>query len=130
MARPRRMTADRRWQVMEYSAWRRIGHDHAYMIAFGPYMARLAALLVVVAALTLLWIKVPHVYLGVGALGIAAVLGMGWFAWTGSNVALQKRMSARAAGNGRRGVGLGWAVSVVVALLVGTGWLALFSPYA
>jgi hypothetical protein len=127
MAR-RRMDRDTRYRVMEHAAWRRIGHEHAYMIAFGPFVGRLVVLLAAVGALAFLWIKVPHAVLGVVALVAAAVVGGGWLAWTNSYAALQRRM--RSGASAQRGVGLGWAVACLVLLFAATGWLSLWSPYA
>lgn len=82
------------------------------------------------ALLGLAWWKVPHIYLGIGTLTVAAVLAVGWLAYQGSGAALQRRMTDRAAGPAPRGAGLGWAVGVIVALLGVTSWLTLWSPYA
>jgi hypothetical protein len=116
--------------VREIQANRIYGSRFWFWIVFGPWLGRLVVLVAAVSALAWLWVAVPHVYLGGAALAAAAVLGVGWLLWTGSNAALQRRMQARAQDRGRRGVGLGWAVAAAVALLAGTGWLALWSPYA
>jgi hypothetical protein len=116
-------------------AWARIGYDHAYSIAFwdafGPVLGRLFLLVPAVVGLAVLWAKVPHVYLGAGALVAAAVVGLAWMLWAGSHRSLQRRMMDRATGTpSRRGAGLGFALGGVVVLLLGVGWLALWSPYA
>ncbi len=116
--------------MREIQANRIYGSRFWFWIVFGPWLGRLVVLVAAVSALAWLWVAVPHVYLGGAALAAAGVLGVGWLLWTGSDAALQRRMAARAQDRGRRGVGLGWAVAAVVALLAGTGWLALWSPYA
>jgi hypothetical protein len=125
------MNREHRQRVMENAAWRRIGHEHAYMIAFGPYFWRIAVLVAAVGALMWMWVSVPHFYLGVTAFALATALAVGWLAYSNSQAALSRRMSARAGtAGGPRGVGLGWAVGAVVALLGTTGWVSLWSPWA
>jgi hypothetical protein len=124
------MTRERRWQVMEHAAWRRIGHDHAYMIAFGPYISKMLGLLAVAVGLGWLWIKVPHHLLGLLATGAALATTVAWVAYAGWANSLQKRMARRASGQGAAGVGLGWAVCVFVVLLSGLAWLSLGSRWA
>lgn len=125
--RRRRMDADTRYRIMEVEAWRTIARRHPWKVVLGPFIARGLGLGATVGVLAYLWVKVPHLYLGVAALVIAGVVGVGWVLWTNSNAALQRRMRSGAA---RRGVGLGWAVAGLVVLLGSTGWLALWSPYA
>lgn len=125
----RRLDADTRWRIMQVEAWRHIGRRHAYAIAFGPYIGRAVLLLAAAVGLMVAWMRIPHLYLGVGALIVAVVLGGGWLLYTGSNRALQRRMQSRT-GKAGRGAGLGWAVASVVALLGVTGWVSLWSPWA
>jgi len=130
MAR-RRLDRATRWRVMEVEAWRTIGRRHAYMIAFGPYFGRIMLLVAAVVALMVLWLKVDHVKLGIGALILAAVLAGVWIVINQAHDGVQARQAKRAAGQPvKTGFGFGWAVAGVVILLVGTGWLALWSPYA
>jgi hypothetical protein len=131
MARRQRLTRHQGLAIAEREAWRRFGRDHHMLFITGPYVWRMTILAAVVGVLVLAWMKIPHVYLGVGALVAAAGVAVGWIAWTASHNSLQARMMARASGGPvRRGVGLGWAVGLVVVLLGSTGWLALWSPYA
>lgn len=125
----RRLDADTRWRIMQVEAWRHIGRRHAYAIAFGPYIGRVLILVIAAAGLMVAWMRIPHLYLGVGALITAVAVGGGWLLYTGSNRALQRRMQART-GRAGRGAGLGWAVASVVALLGATGWVSLWSPWA
>jgi hypothetical protein len=129
MARRQRLTRQQGMRVAEYAAWRRFGHEHHMLFIAGPVLWKVGVLVAAVAGLALLWVSVPHVLLGGLALAAAFVVGMVWFLWTGSNAALQRRMSARAA-NSERGAGLGWAVACLVLMLAGTGWLSLWSPFA
>jgi hypothetical protein len=131
MAR-RRLDSDTRWRIMQHEAWRRIGRDHAYAIAFGPYIARLALLVGAVVGLMVLWLKVDHTKLGAGALILAGVLGIGWIFVTQATGGVQARQARRARGQAaaRPGLGLGWAVAGLVVILAGTGWLSLWSQWA
>ena len=130
-SRRRRLDPDTRYRVMQIEAWRHIGKKHAYLIAFGPFIARAVLVLLAVAGLMVLWLTVNHTTLGVAALILAGLLGVGWLAYTQSNAAIQHRQALRARGKATRpGLGLGWAVSTAVVLLGATGWLALGSPWA
>lgn len=119
---------------MTHAAYRRMGHEHHYAVifwdTFGPVVTRVLMLVPAVAALMFMWMRVPHLYLGAGALALAGLVGVGWLVYQNSQVALSRRMNARAAGRAPRGPGLGWAVGGVVALLAGAGWAALWSPWA
>jgi hypothetical protein len=127
----RRLDPDTRWRIMQTEAYRHMGRKYATWIVMGPYIVRALVLAVVVAGLMLAWLKVDHGRLGFIALALAAVLGVGWLVVTNSNAAVQRRMvnSARG-GNSRPGLGLGWAVAGAVFMLAGTGYLALWSPWA
>lgn len=131
MARRRRaVDPETRWRILQHEALRTFARRHYWIILFGPSLLRLFGLLAAVAVLMFLWLKVPHAYLGVGAIVGALLVGGGWLLYTGSARSLQQRMAARAGGREPRGAGLGWAVASVVALLGATGWLSLWSPYA
>jgi len=130
MAR-RRVDADTRWRILQHEALRTFARRHYRLILFGPFIARAMVLALAVAGLMALWLYVDHVKLGIGAFVLAAVLAVGWLFVTGSTSSLQGRMAARASGQAvRRGFGFGWAVAGLCVLLVGTGYLALWSPYA
>lgn len=127
----RRLDADTRYRIMQVEAYRHMGRKHANLIVFGPYIWRAVLLALAVGGLMLAWLKVDHGLLGLIALIAAAVVAVGWIAVTQSNGSLQRRMIANAAGQSTRpGMGLGWAVAGAVTLLAGTGYLALWSPWA
>jgi hypothetical protein len=92
---------DRRYRDRETqraAANRRIGHDHAYLIMFGPTVVKLIGLAGVGAALAWVWLNVDHhrISLVVAGLGILCALVYAiWFAWAGNAHA---RMMRRAQG--------------------------------
>jgi hypothetical protein len=127
----RRVDPDTRYRIVHHEALRTFGRNHYRLILFGPIIAKALGLLAVVAGLMALWLKVDHVTLGVAALILAGVLGVAWIAITQAGSGVQARQRARAAGRDvRPGFGLGWAVGILFVMLAGTGWLALWSPYA
>lgn len=130
MAR-RRMDGDTKWRILHHEALRTFARRHYRLILFGPFIARGLALVGAVVGLMLLWLYVDHVKLGVAAFILAAIVGLVWLFVTNSAASLQARMAARAAGHEpKRGAGFGWAVASLLILLTGTGYLALWSPYA
>ncbi len=131
MARRRRLDADTRVRVMQHEAYRTIARKHPYAVIFGPIVARLVALAVIVLGLMAAWMYVPHGLLGKLSLFLGGLILITWFVWRVNTNGLQARMMARARGEASRpGLGLGWAVAASVALLGGLGWLSLWSPYA
>lgn len=127
----RRMDPDTRWRIMQHEALRTFARRHHMAILFGPFIARGLLLAAVVVGLMALWIYVPHVTLGVGALVLAAIVTFGWLMVSQAGSGVQARQSRRAAGLPvKSGAGFGWAVAGLVVLLSGTGWLALWSPFA
>jgi hypothetical protein len=130
MAR-RRMDPDTRWRIMQHEALRTFARRNSNLILFGPFIARAVLLGLAVAGLMALWLYVDHVKLGVGALILAALVGGGWLAISQAGSGVQARQARRARGQAvRPGFGFGWAVACLCLLLAGTGWLALWSPYA
>lgn len=80
------------------AANRRIGHDYAYAIVGGPFVAKVVGLLALAAGLWWTWLHVDHrrISLVIFALGLLCVLVYaGWFIRAGSNHA---RMMQRATG--------------------------------
>jgi len=127
----RRLDSDTKWRIMQHEAHRTFARKHYFAIMFGPYISKAALLVVAVVGLMVLWLKVDHWMLGVGALAGAAALALGWLAWNGAHNGLQARMMARARGGTTKpGFGLGWAVATSVAMLGTVGWLSLWSPWA
>jgi hypothetical protein len=127
----RRMDSDTKWRILHHEALRTFARRHYRLILFGPYIARGLLLVGAVVGLMALWLYVDHVMLGVAAFILAAILGVVWLFVSNSMSSLQSRMAARAAGHEpKRAAGFGWAVAGVFLLLVGTGYLALWSPYA
>ncbi len=130
MAR-RRMDPDTRWRIMQHEALRTFARRHHMAILFGPYVARGILLVAVVVGLMALWLTVDHRILGIGALVLAAAVGGAWLVIVKASSGVQARQARRVAGKPvRPGGGLGWAVAGLVLILAGTGWLALWSPYA
>jgi hypothetical protein len=130
MAR-QRMDPDTRYRIMQHEALRTFARRHHMAILFGPFIARAILLVAVVAGLMALWLYVDHVVLGVGALALAALIGGVWIFVSQANSGVQARQARRVAGRpAQPGFGLGWSVAGLCILLVGTGWLALWSPYA
>lgn len=127
----RRLDADTKWRIMQHEAHRTLARKHYLAVVLGPYITRALLLAVVVAGLMAAWIYVPHPMLGVSAIVLAVVLAVGWMVWNGVHNDLQARQMRRARGQ-RVGapVALRLAVAASVLLLAGTGWLALWSPYA
>lgn len=117
-------------EVRRFAAHREAGRRYWRWYVFGPHIGRVVVLVAAVAGLAALWLAVPHLVLGVAAVGLSLALAVGWMIYTGSDRQLQQRMSARATGRAERGAGLGWAVAGVVILLGVTGWLSLGSPWA
>jgi hypothetical protein len=113
------------------AAHRRAGHEWwKWYVIWKPALSMFGPPLSATAVLMVLWVKVPHLMLGVAALTLAVLAAAGWLIYTGSAAALQRRMNARVAGDRGRGAGLGWAVACLVALFSFTGWLSLWSHWA
>src|SRR5436190_23127806 len=102
----RRLTISEGMREGQVGAWRHWGRKHPVLFAFGPYMVQATGVLLVVAGLTVAWVRTPHLVLGWAALimGSAPLLvftiNRGVRAVSGSG--LRKRLMDRASGTPRR----------------------------
>jgi hypothetical protein len=108
----------------ERAANRRIGHDFAYVIHFGPYIAVVGAGLAALAGLWLVWVRVDRGLLAALSGAAALVVAAGWLLYGRRSKALQARLVARA--HGRRDY-TGVAVAGVVLALAGASAAAFMS---
>ncbi len=85
-------------ELQRAAANRRVGHDHAYLILFGPAISWGLVLLAVVVAGIVAWHKVPHATIA-GWLGGAGILILaGYAAWVVATGTVRARMSRMAKG--------------------------------
>lgn len=98
MSTTRRDRRRRDRELRRSAANRRIGHDHAYAIVFGPIAAPIFATLAGVVAAGWVWYHVDHQRIAavVGAAGILCVLA--YAAWLLKTGTLHTRMMAAARG--------------------------------
>jgi len=125
MARRYAGAADRRArdrEIQRLAANRRVGHDHAYLILFGPAMARGVGLLLLVAGAVWLWFNVSHRAIGFVAAAVGGTLLVLYAASTIAASSPSARGMVKATGQGRpawwHGIGLAGAVLLVLAFVV------------
>jgi hypothetical protein len=125
---PRRYTSDadrraRDREIQRLAANRRVGHDHAYLILFGPAMARGVGLLLLAAFAVWLWFEVDHKVIAFAAAAMGVALLVLYAASTIASTGNNARMMARATGRSPRpfwwhGVGLAGVVLLALAYVV------------
>lgn len=113
-------------EVRVFAAHRRAGTQWwKWYVIWEPLTRRLGPPVLALVGLAGLWIKIPHRYLGIGALALAVVVCAAWVAYTTSDRNLQRSLSGV-----KRGTGLGFAVFGIVAALLTAAWAALLGPGA
>lgn len=116
-------------RVRQVAANRRIGAKYTYYFELWdmiwPPLAKTVVLAVTAGGLVWAWLHVSHVLLGLSAMFCAFGVAVGWWMYTGSMKAAQRRMAGQ-----HRGAGLGWAVAGFCAVLVFVSWLSLGSQWA
>lgn len=122
-----RTSSDRRRRDRELqraAANRRVGHDHAYLILFGPEIAKGILLLLLVAAAAWAWFYVDRVRVAgvVGFLGVIVLAA--YSAWAVRNGTLAGRLTAAARGRTRSAhwhlAGASGALMVLAAVMIWT----------
>ena len=132
----RRLTLREGLREGQVGAWRHWGRRHPVLFAFGPYMVQALGVLLVVAGLTVAWVRTPHLVLGWVALTMGAapllVFAVNRVAHAFSGAGLRKRLMARASGVSRPAVNLRLAVltGAFSAVMFTTAWLAMGSQWA
>lgn len=131
----RRMTFDEGYRQAEIGAWRHYGRKYAFWFVFGPYILRALGFVVVIAGLTVAWLQISHVLLGVVTLGLGMVpvLVYGVRALNGSGVRsrIMDRARAGAKASPRRpGLSLGFAMSGFAVIMFVAAGLALVGPWS
>ena len=109
MARRHTTAAERRArdrEIQRLAANRRVGHDHAYLILFGPAIARGFGLLALVAGAAAMWHYVDHRLIGL----VSAVAGIGMVVLYAANTIGASTTQAKqmALATGRRTRPLWW----------------------
>jgi hypothetical protein len=114
-------------EVRLYAAHRHAGAKWwKWYVIYEPLLRRFGLPVLAVVVLWAAWLRVPHATLGVITLVLAGLLAVGAFVYQFSDRALQRAMDATT----KRGAGLGFAVTALVAVLGFASWAALWSPYA
>jgi hypothetical protein len=110
--------------IMRRAAMRKIGEENAYLIAFGPSIARAVGFALLALGAVWVWFNVDHRTIGFVAGVLGAIMLVSYFASTIDATSPQKRMMSRATGQRTRP--RWWhGVGIAGALLLGLAYLAL-----
>ena len=126
---PRRYTSDadrrsRDREIQRLAANRRVGHDHAYLILFGPAFARVFGLLLLAAGAAWVWFNVSHKLISFAAAAVGITLVLLYVANTIGTSTMQAKQMALA--TGRRVRPLWWhGVGAAGAVLLVLAWVAV-----
>src|ERR1700742_1366308 len=119
------LSRDDKRRELERGALRHYGRKYAFWIVFGPWLAKAALWVGLIALAWITWVKVPHWLLGSIALGLAAGAAAALIRPVLPRRGLRRRMVARATASARPRPQLGWAYVTLMIAGAGMGWLAL-----
>jgi hypothetical protein len=124
------LSRDEKRRELERGAYRHYGRKYAGWIVFGPWVAKAALWVGLIALAYLGWEKIPHWVLGTVALTLAASGAAALIVPRLPSLSARRRMIDRAVGASRGRVQLGWAYTTLLVVGSGMAWLALWSPFS